>query len=98
MSPAKDLGSRHVCWKCGSKFYDLNKPNPSCPKCGADPREDPALKTPPPKAVKAAAAPKRASSSSDEYELDDEHVDDADEGDDVDDEPIDEHAEDDDLY
>ncbi|MGV3625269.1 MAG: TIGR02300 family protein [Archangium sp.] len=37
--PAKDLGSKHVCFKCGAKFYDLKKPDPICPKCGADQRE-----------------------------------------------------------
>lgn len=37
--PAKDLGSKHVCFKCSTKFYDLKKPDPVCPKCGADQRE-----------------------------------------------------------
>jgi uncharacterized protein (TIGR02300 family) len=51
--PAKDLGVKFVCWKCGTKFYDLKKANPACPKCGADPRAAPATKAP-------AAAEKRA--------------------------------------
>lgn len=42
--PAKDLGTKHACFKCGAKFYDLRKPAPICPKCGADQRESPALK------------------------------------------------------
>jgi len=42
--PAKDLGNRFVCFKCETKFYDLKKPDPICPKCGADQRESPALK------------------------------------------------------
>ena len=33
---ARDLGTKYVCYKCGTKFYDLKKPVPSCPKCGAD--------------------------------------------------------------
>ncbi|MBL8915442.1 MAG: FYDLN acid domain-containing protein [Archangium sp.] len=37
--PAKDLGSKHVCFKCSTKFYDLKKPDPICPKCGSDQRE-----------------------------------------------------------
>jgi uncharacterized protein (TIGR02300 family) len=41
---AKDLGRKHSCWKCGTKFYDLKKSAPICPKCGADPRESPSLK------------------------------------------------------
>ncbi len=42
--PAKDLGTKYVCFKCGTKFYDLGKPEPLCPKCGADQRQSPALK------------------------------------------------------
>jgi uncharacterized protein (TIGR02300 family) len=54
MSPAKDLGNKYVCWKCETKFYDLHKPVPVCPKCGADQRERPAAK--PARASRAAAA------------------------------------------
>ncbi len=39
--PAKDLGVKHTCWKCATKFYDLKKADPVCPKCGADPRAAP---------------------------------------------------------
>ncbi len=42
--PAKDLGVKHTCWKCGTKFYDLRKPSPACPKCSADPRAAPVVK------------------------------------------------------
>jgi uncharacterized protein (TIGR02300 family) len=44
--PAKDLGTKHVCWKCSTKFYDLKKADPACPKCGADPRAAPVPKSP----------------------------------------------------
>ena len=44
--PVKDLGNKHVCFKCSAKFYDMKKPDPLCPKCGADQRESPALKAP----------------------------------------------------
>ncbi len=44
--PAKDLGVKHSCWKCGTKFYDLKKADPVCPKCGADPGAAPAVKPP----------------------------------------------------
>lgn len=40
--PAKNLGTKYVCYKCGTKFYDMKKPDPICPKCGADQRESPA--------------------------------------------------------
>lgn len=57
--PAKDLGAKHVCFKCGTKFYDLKKLEPLCPKCGADQRDSPALKAPPPseRRQRAAARP-----------------------------------------
>jgi uncharacterized protein (TIGR02300 family) len=44
--PAKELGTKHSCFKCGTKFYDLKKAVALCPKCGADQRESPALKSP----------------------------------------------------
>jgi uncharacterized protein (TIGR02300 family) len=42
--PAKDMGTKHTCFKCGTRFYDLRKPEPICPKCGADQRQSPASK------------------------------------------------------
>jgi uncharacterized protein (TIGR02300 family) len=39
---SKDLGLKHSCFKCATKFYDLRKPVPACPKCGADQRDKPA--------------------------------------------------------
>ena len=61
--PAKDLGAKHTCYKCQTKFYDLKKPEPICPKCGADQRQSPANKPTPaserrsrPKPAPAAAA------------------------------------------
>jgi len=41
---AKDLGNKFVCFKCSTKFYDMKKPEPVCPKCGSDQRESPANK------------------------------------------------------
>lgn len=29
-----DLGSKHQCLNCGTKFFDLNKDPIVCPKCG----------------------------------------------------------------
>ncbi|PYQ28170.1 MAG: TIGR02300 family protein [Acidobacteria bacterium] len=34
-----DLGRKYTCYSCHTKFYDLNKPVPTCPKCGADQRD-----------------------------------------------------------
>jgi hypothetical protein len=34
-------GEKYVCFSCGAKFYDLGKPEPLCPRCGADQRAAP---------------------------------------------------------
>lgn len=31
-----ELGNKHECPACGTKYYDLGKADPHCPKCGAD--------------------------------------------------------------
>jgi hypothetical protein len=31
-----ELGRRYKCYKCGTKFYDLGRPQPLCPSCGED--------------------------------------------------------------
>ncbi len=64
--PAKDLGTKHICWKCNTKFYDLKKADPACPKCGADPRQAPAVKAPP--AAEKRAKPKAAEVEAPEVE------------------------------
>jgi hypothetical protein len=51
------LGQKWVCFSCGARFYDLNKPEPLCPKCGVDQRTSPVLKAPPPRGKKKAAPP-----------------------------------------
>jgi uncharacterized protein (TIGR02300 family) len=41
-----DLGTKYECTSCSTKFYDLGKPEPICPKCGlnqlAEEEEEPA--------------------------------------------------------
>lgn len=36
------LGQRFTCFSCGTKFYDLNRPQALCPECGTDQVEAPA--------------------------------------------------------
>jgi uncharacterized protein (TIGR02300 family) len=31
-----ELGTRYKCYKCSTKFYDLNRAQPICPSCGED--------------------------------------------------------------
>ncbi len=51
------LGVKHVCFSCAVRFYDMNKPEPICPKCGADQRQRPKQEA---GASAPAPAPKRA--------------------------------------
>ena len=41
MQDKSKLGTRFSCYECSKKFYDLNKPEPVCPGCGANQLEDP---------------------------------------------------------
>ncbi len=41
MQDKSKLGKRYTCFECSLKFYDLNRPDPLCPKCGIDQRTDP---------------------------------------------------------
>ena len=34
-----ELGKKYTCYSCHTKFYDLGKPVPLCPKCNADQRD-----------------------------------------------------------
>lgn len=34
---ASEFGLKHVCESCATKFYDLKRANPVCPKCGSKP-------------------------------------------------------------
>lgn len=34
-----ELGNKHECLSCSTKFYDLGKSELICPKCGADQKE-----------------------------------------------------------
>ena len=51
------LGTKWVCYSCQAKFYDMNKPDPNCPKCGADQRMSPAFEKPKRSRGKKPAAP-----------------------------------------
>lgn len=41
MYDKEKLGNRYTCFQCGTKFYDLNRPVPTCPECSADQRDAP---------------------------------------------------------
>ena len=62
-----ELGKKYTCYSCHTKFYDLGKPEPICPKCGADQREAPVVK--PQTAAQRRAAAAEASKEEDEIEV-----------------------------
>lgn len=44
--PELKLGTKHECFSCGTKFYDLGKSEPLCPKCGANQKDAAQMETP----------------------------------------------------
>ena len=91
--PAKELGTKHTCFKCGTKFYDMKKPEPICPKCGADQRQSPASRPSPAAERRSRPAKPVAAAAPVEPEADEAAEADLDDGDDA--EPEEEDAEDD---
>ncbi len=43
-----DLGKKFTCFNCGTKFYNLGKPEALCPKCGANQKNAKSDEAPPP--------------------------------------------------
>lgn len=39
MPSISDLGNKYECFSCGAKFYDMGRPDPICPKCGANQKD-----------------------------------------------------------
>ena len=54
--PELKLGTKYECFSCGTKFYDLGKSEPVCPKCGSNQKDAVKADTP---AVASAARRKR---------------------------------------
>lgn len=44
--PELKLGTKFECYSCGTKFYDLGKSDPVCPKCGANQKDVSSSDTP----------------------------------------------------
>jgi uncharacterized protein (TIGR02300 family) len=44
--PELKLGTKFECFNCGTKFYDLGKAEPLCPKCGANQKDSVKAETP----------------------------------------------------
>lgn len=83
MYDKEKLGKRYACFQCGTKFYDLNRPEPTCPECNADQR------TAPERDIKALLAGRKGrAEEADDIEADEEEIDEVfeDEEDDADEE------------
>jgi rubredoxin len=93
MQDKSKLGKRYQCFQCGLKFYDLNRPEPLCPKCGGDQRENP--NPDPREAILARFKGKAVGAKGATFRPDDEFADEeeADEDVDLDEEDIDEEDE-----
>ena len=53
------MGQKWECFSCGAKFYDLNRDEPLCPKCGKSQKDSPVFEeVKPPRAKRARARPK----------------------------------------
>jgi predicted nucleic acid-binding Zn-ribbon protein len=74
--PTKDLGNRHTCFKCSTKFYDMKKPDPICPKCGVNQNDAPKAQpegrrgrlSATPKVIEPTAEPEETPASEDDEE------------------------------
>ena len=56
--PELKLGTKHECFNCNTKFYDLGKAELICPKCGADQKN--ALQSESPAATQASRRKRKA--------------------------------------
>jgi hypothetical protein len=63
--PQVQLGDRHECSECGTKFYDLGQPTAVCPKCQTEQEPEKAEKPKKPARRKKAAADSGGSAAKD---------------------------------
>jgi hypothetical protein len=102
MQDKAKLGNRYTCYQCGCKFYDLNRPTPTCPECSADQREAPvrdikALLKSGKKRIAPVDDDPIPTSKDDDDDDDDDGLGLLDSGDDDDDDDLDDDDDDDDL-
>ncbi|HIG01505.1 MAG TPA: hypothetical protein EYQ66_09415 [Myxococcales bacterium] len=62
-------GYKYTCFACGLKFYDMNRPEPTCPTCEEDQRDRPLNVTPPAPTPRKAAAVRPMAPLLDEDEI-----------------------------
>jgi len=67
--PELKLGTKHECYSCGTKFYDLGKSEAICPKCGANQKDGASSESP---AASQASRRRRKAEISKTIEVDDD--------------------------
>lgn len=67
-----ELGTKHECVECDTKFYDLGKDEPICPNCGTNQREYLEAKKAEEEAAERAAAEEAAAEAKELEEADEE--------------------------
>ena len=66
------LGVRYTCFVCSAKFYDLNRPEPVCPRCETNQNDRP--KEPPKPRVRKKGGRRKARGMGPLFDDDDEEV------------------------
>lgn len=74
------FGTKHTCYGCGTKFYDLNKPEAICPKCGANQKDAPEVEPMPIEAPAIRPRPVVEEPPDEDDSFDDDAVDPGDDG------------------
>jgi len=69
--PELKLGTKYDCYNCGTKFYDLGKPEPVCPKCGANQKDAVSSESP---AASQSARRRRKAETAKPIDLDEEET------------------------
>ena len=69
--PELKLGTKHECYNCNTKFYDLGKSELICPKCGANQKDAVQNDSP---AVSQAARRRRKAETPKVVDIDDDEV------------------------
>jgi uncharacterized protein (TIGR02300 family) len=67
--PEIKLGTKFDCFNCGTKFYDMGKPEPLCPKCGANQKDASPSDSP---SVSAAARKRRKADVAKAFDVEDD--------------------------
>lgn len=72
MAGSSSLGTRYTCFVCSAKFYDLNRPEPLCPRCDTNQHDRP--KEPPKPRVRKKGGRRKARGMGPLFDDDDDEI------------------------